>query len=95
MKLRGMIQILIPFATTIVLWGVFGILGFVLKWLGDDTKISTLKKIGRFLKVNIFRLEDGCGDLIPSSITFWIINFIAIIFLEWLFTGYADEDGLK
>lgn len=96
MRLRGMIQFLIPFATTIALWGVFGILGFILKWLGNDAKISALKDAGKFLQVNIFRLENGDGNLIPASITFWIINAIAIILLEWIFTSYAeDEEGLK
>ena len=47
MRLRGMIQFLIPFATTIALWGVFGILGFILKWLGNDAKISALKDAGK------------------------------------------------
>lgn len=89
-----MIQLLIPFAITTVLWVAFGLLGVIIEWIGNNNSFSILIKTGKFLQVNIFHIEDNYGFLIPESITFWIISIIIIIFLELSFTSHADEDEL-
>ena len=87
MKIKSLIQILIPFACTVILWAILGIVGFSLESIGHD--IRAIRHAGEFLQIDIFQLHNG--DLILNTVLFWIINILSIIILEITFTNTLEE----
>ena len=93
MKLKGLIQLLIPFATSIALLIVMYVLALVIGLGGIllcgifsfEGGMDFFEDIGKFLSINPFDFDEG------GTILFWFIDVILIIIAEFIFTADADE----
>lgn len=92
MKTKSIFQLLIPIASTVVLFIVFWLLSFIIWIFGHLTyglfEIELgpfgrmLGTIYEFLQVNIFEYRNIYSDVNINTVVFWIINSIIIIFAE-------------
>lgn len=108
MKSKSLGQILIPIACTVLLWIALAILSFLLASIcyllahsplaGDINYrvFEVLENISNFLLINIFKWEDGLGNANKSTVFFWVINSLFIVFVElWATTEIEDEESKK
>ena len=95
-----MLQLLMPFASTIVLFLLFWILSFLIWIIGyllfrlleiDAWGLENIMEtIYDFLQVNIFEFRGYNYDVNANMVVFWILNIIAIILGElWII---SEED---
>ena len=79
MKLKSMLQLLIPFGSTIVLFLSFWLLGFLTFFVAILMNDRTSDKFADFFRVNIIEFDNS------NTVIFWIINIILIIIAEiWI-----------
>lgn len=97
MKTKGIVQLSIPFASSIAIFILYYLLLSVLfilwyitfEFLGSDMigLKKLLEAVMDFLNVNIFEYIDSSSynKVNINTVVFWIINIITIIYLElWI-----------
>jgi len=94
MKTKGIVQLSIPFASTIALFILFYLLLSAI-WIlyyvifeFSESEMLGLKKlfevVGNFLNVNIFEYRNSADYKVNiNTVAFWIINILTIIYLEF------------
>ena len=92
MKLKSLVQLIIPIASTILLWLILWLLGIISGYIGHVNHINTMKKIGEFLMVDISTFKDSLGHISSNIIFFWILNVTIIIIFEILITAALEEE---
>ena len=101
MKTKNMLQLLMPFASTIAIFIVFWILSFLIWIIGyllfallniDAWGFENIiESIYDFLQVNIFEYRDNHYDVNINMVVFWILNTIIIILGElWILSEDWD-----
>jgi len=100
MKTKSMFQLLMPFASTVVLFLVFWVLSFIIWLIGyllfglfeiDALGLENIMEtIYDFLQVNIFEFRGYNYDVNANMVVFWILNIIAIILGELWITSQED-----
>lgn len=70
-----MYQLIIPFATTILLFIAFYVVGFIIGNIGLIIGSKVMQNIAEAMGINIFEMK-------PLTVIFWIIDIIAIIYFE-------------
>lgn len=101
MKTKSMVQLLIPAASTVLLFILFWLLSFVIWVIGyllvgfleiePGAFEDVLGRIYDFLQVNIFEYRDGYSDVNINTVVFWIINVMLIIVGE-LWASTRDDE---
>ncbi|RZK70989.1 MAG: hypothetical protein EOO92_20745 [Pedobacter sp.] len=79
MSEKSMYQLIIPFATTILLFIAFYVIGFIIGNIGLIIGSKVMQNIAEAMGINIFEMK-------PLTVIFWIIDIIAIIYLEIAFS---------
>ncbi len=99
MKTKSMLQLLVPFASTVVLFILFWILSFLIWIIGflmfellnfdADSIEEIMESIYYFFQVNIFEFRGPFNHVNINMVIFWILNTIVFILAElWV----SDED---
>jgi hypothetical protein len=92
MKLKSLVQLIIPIASTILLWLILWLLGIISGYIGHVNHIDTMKKIGEFLMVDISTFRNSWGGISGNTIFFWVLNITIIIIFEILITAALEEE---
>lgn len=92
MKLKSLIQLIIPIASTILLWLILWLIGGIIHYIGDVNNINTMEKIGKFLMVDISTFRNSWGGISGNTIFFWVLNIAIIIIFEILITAALEEE---
>lgn len=92
MKLKSLIQLIIPIASTILLWLILWLIGGIIHYIGDVNNINTMEKIGKFLMVDISTIRNSWGGISGNVIFFWVLNIVIIITFEILITAALEEE---